>query len=104
MKITKKETDISTLRLFINVEESDYIKSVESSLLDYRKKITMPGFRAGKVPLTLVKKKYELAIKVEEINKLLSSSIQQYLSENKIPILGSPIPSDKETDFLNNQE
>ena len=103
MKITKKETGISTLKLVINVEESDYIKSVESRLLDYRKKITMPGFRVGKVPLTLVKKKYEVAIKVEEINKLLSSSIQQYISDNKIPILGNPMPSDKETDFLNNQ-
>ena len=74
--------------LEINIKESDYAESVQSNLLDYRKKMNLPGFRVGKVPMGLVKKRYGLPIKVEEINKLLSSSIQKYISDNKISIPG----------------
>ena len=64
--------------------------------------MNVPGFRAGKVPIGLVKKKYGLSIKLEEINKLISSSIQKYITDNKISILGGPIPVDKTIDFENN--
>ena len=92
----------TTLLLEVNIKEKDYIDSVESSLVNYRKKMNLPGFRVGKVPMGLVKKKYQLPIKVEEINKLLSQDIQKYISEKKISILGGPMPVDKVIDFENN--
>ena len=56
MDIIKKKIDVNTLKLTANIKESDYVSVVEKSLLDYRKKMTLPGFRAGKVPMSLVKK------------------------------------------------
>ena len=64
MKITQKKNGINTITLSINVEESDYLESVESSLLDYRKKANIPGFRPGKVPMGLIKKKYEISLSI----------------------------------------
>ena len=102
MKIADKKKGNTTLLLEVNIKEKDYIDSVESSLVNYRKKMNLPGFRVGKVPMGLVKKKYQLPIKVEEINKLLSQNIQKYISEKKISILGGPMPVDKVIDFENN--
>ena len=99
MKITDKKIDNSNIVLEIKIKESDYIDTVNSQLSDYQKKMTLPGFRVGKVPMGLVKKKYELSIKVEEINKLISNGIQKYITEKKISILGGPIPVDKAIDF-----
>tara|TARA_B100000427_G_scaffold327646_1_gene338867 strand:- start:84 stop:1430 length:1347 start_codon:yes stop_codon:yes gene_type:complete len=99
MKITDKKIDNSNIILEIKIKESDYIDTVNSQLSDYQKKMTLPGFRVGKVPMGLVKKKYELSIKVEEINKLISHGIQKYITEKKISILGGPIPVDKAIDF-----
>ena len=102
MNIKEKKSDKATIILEIHIKESDYAESVQLNLLDYRKKMNLPGFRVGKVPMGLVKKKYGLPIKVEEINKLLSSSIQNYISDNKISILGGPMPIDNAIDFENN--
>ena len=100
MKITRKEISTNALLLSVNIEESDYSKSVEDALNDYRKKVNIPGFRAGKVPLGLIKKKYELPLKVEEINKILSNSVQKYISDEKLSILGSPMPIETKVDFI----
>ena len=99
MKITDKKIDNSNIILEIKIKDSDYIDTVNSQLSDYQKKMTLPGFRVGKVPMGLVKKKYELSIKVEEINKLISNGIQKYITEKKLSILGGPIPVDKAIDF-----
>ena len=102
MKIIEKKKGKTTIILEVNIKEKDYIDSVESSLFDYRKKMNLPGFRVGKVPIGLVKKKYALPIKIEEINKVLSQSVQTYISEKKISILGGPMPVEKTIDFENN--
>jgi len=102
MKITQKKLGLNTITLSIHVDESDYLEFVESSLSDYRKKANIPGFRPGKVPMGLIKKKYEIPVRVEEINKLLSSNIQKYISENNLSILGGPIPIDNKIDFIKN--
>jgi len=99
MKITHKKNDNTSIVLEIEMKKSDYIDVVNSQLSDYQKKMNLPGFRVGKVPMGLVKKKYELSIKVEEINKLISNGIQKYISDKKISILGGPIPVDKIIDF-----
>tara|TARA_Y100001968_G_scaffold333072_1_gene393955 strand:+ start:197 stop:1543 length:1347 start_codon:yes stop_codon:yes gene_type:complete len=102
MEITEKKVGKTKLLLHIKIQEADYAESVKKNLMDYRKKINLPGFRVGKVPMGLVKKKYELPIKVEEINKLISNGIQKHISDNKIAIIGGPMPVDKVIDFENN--
>ena len=104
MKITQKKTDTNTLVLSAKICEDDYKSTVNKSLVDYQKKMNMPGFRIGKVPMGLVKKKYELAIRVEEINKILSNGIQKYITEKDISILGNPLPIENKVDFINNSE
>ena len=81
------------------MEESDYRDIVDSRLLDYRKRVNIPGFRVGKVPMGLIKKRYELPIRIEEINKILSSQLQDFISKNKISIIGGPMPVDTKIDF-----
>ncbi len=81
------------------MEESDYRDIVDSRLVDYRKKVNIPGFRVGKVPMGLIKKRYELPIRIEEINKILSSQLQDFISKNKISIIGGPMPVDTKIDF-----
>ena len=104
MKITDKKLKNNTIQLSIHVKENDYVSVVETTLLGHRKKMNLPGFRVGKVPMSLVRKKYELAIRVEEINKLLSQAIQKWITDKKISILGHPLPIENEIDFVNNTE
>ena len=74
-------------------------------LKDYQKKASIPGFRPGKVPTGMIKKMYGKSIMVEEINKLLSDSLYKYLHENKIEVLGNPLPkADSVIDWDNQQE
>ena len=84
------------------INESDYSDLVNNSLSNSRKKMNVPGFRIGKVPMGLVKKQYGNSVKVEEINKLLSQNIQSYISDNKILMIGGPIPIEEDIDFVNN--
>ena len=100
MKITEKKVDNSNMLLEIKMTESDYLDSVNAQLSNAQKKMNLPGFRIGKVPMGLVKKKYAVSIKVEEINKLISNGIQKYIADKKISILGGPIPIEKSIDFV----
>jgi len=101
MKIIKKKSKSNSIILELKMDQSDYKELVDSRLVDYRKKVNMPGFRIGKVPMGLIKKKYEIPIRVEEINKIISSQLQEYISKNKISIIGGPIPIDQKIDFEN---
>jgi trigger factor len=74
---------------------------VDEVLKDYRKKVTMDGFRPGKVPAGLVRKMYRTAVMVEEINKLVSESVTNYLRDEGINILGDPLPSEKQEKDIN---
>ncbi len=106
MQITKKDFDQLTAQLNIKIDEKDYTEKVEKKLKDYRKNIEMPGFRKGKVPMKLVKQKYERALIADEVNNLMQEAINNYLTENKLPILGYPIPSadQKEIDWATADE
>jgi len=79
----------------ITVEKADYEERVEKTLKDYRKRINMPGFRPGMVPMGLVKKQYGMAAKVDEINKVLGEKLYDYIKENKIEMLGEPLPNEE---------
>lgn len=79
----------------ITVEAADYQEQVEKKLKDYRKKAQMPGFRPGMVPMGLIKKQYGTAVKVDEVNRLLGEKLYEYVRENKIQMLGEPLPNEE---------
>jgi trigger factor len=94
MNITRENIDNLNAILRINVIKSDYEEKVESLLKDYRKKATIKGFRPGMVPIGLVRKIYGRALQIDEINKIVTENIQKYITDEKIEILGDPIPAD----------
>ncbi len=106
MQVTTKKSDNLTEKLNIKITPADYKEKVEQKLKDYRKNIEMPGFRKGKVPMSLVKKQYERALIADEVNNLLQNTINEYIQENKLPILGYPIPAEDqaEIDWENTDE
>lgn len=96
MKISFENPDKVNGLLTITVEESDYQASVEKTLKDYRKKANYPGFRPGMVPMGLIKKQYGASAKMDAINKLIGEQIYKYMQDNKIQMLGEPLPSEKQ--------
>ncbi len=96
MKVTFENPDKVNGLMTLTVEEADYQKDVEKTLKDYRKKAQVPGFRPGMVPMSMIKRQYGTAVKVDVINKLLGEEIYKYVNENKIQMLGEPLPSDKQ--------
>ena len=81
--------------LTISMEKADYQENVDKALKDARKKVQMPGFRPGMVPMSLVQKMYGKSIKADEINKILQEKIYSYIKENKIDMLGEPLANDE---------
>lgn len=96
MKVTFENPDKVNGLMTLTVEESDYKENVEKTLKDYRKKAQVPGFRPGMVPMSMIKRQYGTAVKVDAINKILGEEIYKYVNENKIQMLGEPLPSDKQ--------
>ncbi len=101
MNITKEEKGNLVAEIKIEITGDDYNESVNKVLKDYQRKAQMPGFRPGKVPFGMIKKMYGEAVKFDEINKLVSDSLTNYITENKLEILGQPLPSNKleQSDF-----
>jgi trigger factor len=91
MNITRENIDDLNAVLKVQVEKADYEGKVEKVLRDYRKKANIKGFRPGMVPFGLIKRMYGKAVQIEEINKLVGESIQKYLADEKIEILGDPL-------------
>ena len=88
----------------VKIEPDDYSERVDKILTDYRKTAKMAGFRPGKVPAGLIRKLYRKPVLIEEINKILSESVTKYLTDEKIKILGDPLPGEnnkKEIDWEN---
>jgi trigger factor len=101
MNITRENIDDLNAVLKVEISKPDYEEKVETVLRDYRKKANIKGFRPGMVPIGLVKKMYGKAVYVDEINKLVTGSIQKYLSDEKIEILGDPLPKLDENEKIN---
>jgi trigger factor len=97
MNIAKENIDQMNAVIRLTIEKADYETRVSDVLNDHRKKVQMPGFRPGKVPASLVNKMYGKAVLVDEINKLVSENLSNYLVESKLNILGEPLPSDQQT-------
>src|ERR1035437_7004433 len=96
MNIVRKDLDQNNAIVTLRIEKVDYAEKVDKTLRDYRKKANIPGFRPGMVPVGLVKKMYGKAILAEEINKLVSDNLYNYIRENNVNILGEPLPNETE--------
>ena len=104
MNISKQNIDSLNAILKIELSRADYQERVDAVLTDYRKTADMPGFRKGKVPMSVVKKRYGIPVKVEEINKIISDSLTKYIIDEKLDILGNPLPKEGEQIDWEHQE
>jgi trigger factor len=96
MNITQENVDALNAVIKIDIVAEDYQAKVAELLKDYRKKADIPGFRKGQVPMGMVKKQYGKSIMIDEVNKLLQESLNKFLTEEKLDILGNPLPRIKE--------
>ena len=92
MNITRNNVDALNAVVTVEVTKSDYAEKVEKVLADYRKNAAIPGFRKGAVPMSLIQKQYGKAVLLDEVNKLLQDKLNSYLVEEKLDILGNPLP------------
>lgn len=95
MNISFETPDKINGLMTIVLDEADYKEDVEKTLKDYRKKANVPGFRPGMVPMGLIKRQYGTAVKADAINKIVGEQLQQYIRDNKIQMLGEPLPSEQ---------
>ena len=94
MNITKETIDELNARVTIKLAPADYQPLVEKSLKEHARKAKMPGFRPGKVPVGVVKKMYGPSVLVDEVNKMLGNKLYEFIGNEKIDILGNPLPSE----------
>jgi len=92
MDITRENIDALNAVVKVDIIADDYQSKVDKILVDYRKKADIPGFRKGHVPMGMIKKQYGKSVMIDEVNKLLQDELNKYLTEEKIEILGNPIP------------
>jgi trigger factor len=96
MNVTKQEIDALNTVVKVDIAASDYQDKVEKILKDYRNKANIPGFRKGHVPMGLIKKQYGKSVMIDEVNKLLQENLNKFLTEEKLDILGNPLPKQKD--------
>ena len=96
MNITKEQIDDLNAVVKVAITKDDYQDKVDSILSDYKKQANIPGFRKGHVPMGLIKKQYGKAVLVDEVNKLLQDNLNKYLTEEKLDVLGNPLPKQQD--------
>jgi len=102
MNVSLQNIDKVSAELTVKLEKADYQEKVDKSLKSIRQKAQIPGFRKGMVPMSLVKKMYGKSVVAEEVNKALSEAVYKYIQDNKVNILGEPLPNEEkqqEIDF-----
>ena len=105
MNITFEAPDKINGLMTITLESADYQPEVEKTLKDYRKRANIPGFRPGQAPMGMIKRQFGTSVKVDAVNKLLGEKLYEYVRENKIQMLGVPLPSEQQEalDFESDQ-
>lgn len=94
MKISRNDIDKLNSLLTIDIDKKDYESNVDKVLIDYKKRANIPGFRKGHTPIGLIKKQYGLSVKVDEVNKLMQKTLNDFLTKENLAILGNPIPKE----------
>ena len=92
MNVVRQDLDALNAKLKVQVSPEDYSSIVKATLEKYRKTAKVPGFRPGHIPMGMIQKMHGKAVLGDELNKLVNNALQSYISENKIQILGNPIP------------
>ena len=105
MNITFEAPDKINGLMAITLESADYQPEVEKTLKDYRKRANIPGFRPGQAPMGMIKRQFGTSVKVDAVNKILGEKLYDYVRENKIQMLGEPLPSEQQEalDFESDQ-
>ena len=102
MKITQSKVKKMMSSITVEVEESDYIGKVDTTLKKYRKDAVIPGFRKGKTPMSIISKQYKVSVVVDEVNKMIQDELYKHITDNKLRVLGSPMPmGSEEIDWVN---
>jgi len=96
MNVTLNKTDSVNATITVDITKTDYVNEVENSLKDLRKNAVIPGFRKGMAPSSFLRQKYGKSILVEEINKVVSKNLFDYIKENDLKVLGEPLPSEEQ--------
>lgn len=107
MNVVEEKIDDLNAILRVTITPDDYSEKVDKAMNDYRKQANIPGFRPGKIPMSLIKKKYGKAILAEELNQVVNKSLNEFISTNNLNVLGNPLPKyDEEVkgDFTNPSE
>ncbi len=105
MNISQEKQEDLVLKVSIDVVPEDYSTQVNQALKDLRKRVNMPGFRPGKVPPGLVNKMYASSVRADEVGKLVSEKLFEFLRDNQIDYLGEPIPEIQDAmDFARESE
>jgi trigger factor len=104
MNITQESTGDLTAVVKLELVKDDYEKQVNAILKDYQRNAKMSGFRPGKVPIGMIKKMYGKAVLAEEVNKIISENLQNYLTDNNIKTLGHPLPNQDKQEMINFDE
>ena len=101
MNVTQENIDALNAVLKVRIDKSDYFEKYENALKEQRRNATIPGFRPGKVPMGIIKKKVGTALLLDEVNNILSKSVQEHIEKNKLQVLGDPMPkrSEEEMDW-----
>ncbi len=100
MDVQLQKSSPTLASLTVKFTKDDYQEKVDKSIKDYARKATLKGFRPGKVPPQVISRMYGKSIKVDEINNMLSTAVTEYIRENKLPIVGDPLPNRKEDESI----
>jgi trigger factor len=100
MNITKENTGNLTAIVRVQIEPADYQETVDKQINDYKRKANIPGFRPGHVPTGLIRKMYGKALMADEVNKLVSNGLLDFIRKENLNILGNPIPSDEKNSVV----
>ena len=100
MNVSLQNIDKVSGLLTVKLEKADYQEKVDKSLKTFRQKAQIPGFRKGMVPMSLVKKMYGKSVIAEEVNKLLSEKVYDYIKSNNVNMLGEPLPNEEKQQVI----
>jgi len=100
MEVLLEKSSPTTAVLTVKLVKEDYQPKVDKSIKDYSKRVSLKGFRPGKVPTQIIQKMYGKGILVEEVNHILSHAVNDYIRDNKLPVVGDPLPNKEKSEAI----
>ena len=100
MEVLLEKSSPTTASLKVKLVKEDYQPKVDKSIKDYSKRASIKGFRPGKVPAHVISRMYGKGILVEEVNHMLSHAVNDYIKDNKLPVVGDPMPDREKADSV----